>query len=238
MASTEIIRHVMASGVQRIPVCENGLVGTLFVPAGTERHPGILVLGGSEGGLMEGRAALLASHGYAACALAYFGKDHLPKQLINISLEYIGKAISWVQAQPSVLSDRLAVLGTSKGGELALICGSTFSQIRAVIAVVPSGTVLRGIGKLADGSISSSWSMNGVPLPYACGSIPLEVTEEVNRRRTSGEGIVYREWYLSQLSDPDSLKKAAIPVEISRGRSCSFQVAMINCGRQIIFQRW
>ncbi len=44
-------------------------------------------------GLWEHAAALLASHGYAALALAYFGVEDVPKDLINIPLEYFGTAL-------------------------------------------------------------------------------------------------------------------------------------------------
>jgi hypothetical protein len=38
-ATRNIVRHVVAPDVTRIPVRENGLVGTLFIPAGTGPHP-------------------------------------------------------------------------------------------------------------------------------------------------------------------------------------------------------
>jgi dienelactone hydrolase len=47
------------------------LVGTLFSPASSGTRPAVVVLGGSEGGLLgEGVAATLARRGYAALALA------------------------------------------------------------------------------------------------------------------------------------------------------------------------
>ena len=56
----------------RRAVRDDGLRGTFFVPAGGGVHPGAIVVGGSGGGLQEGDAALLASRGIAALALAYF----------------------------------------------------------------------------------------------------------------------------------------------------------------------
>jgi hypothetical protein len=82
-------------------VRENGLIATLFEPVQTGRYPGILVLGGSEGGLRtaEPRAALLASRGYTAMALAYFGVPYLPAQLFNIPVESLERGIEWLQAR-------------------------------------------------------------------------------------------------------------------------------------------
>jgi dienelactone hydrolase len=53
---------------------EDGLRGAWFLPPGDGPHPAVIVLGGSEGGLpVRSAAPLLASHGYATLALAYFG---------------------------------------------------------------------------------------------------------------------------------------------------------------------
>jgi dienelactone hydrolase len=217
ITSTEIVRHAVAPGVQRIPVHKNGLIGTLFIPDGAERFPSVIVLGGSEGGLMEGRAATLASHGFVSLALAYFGTGELPKHLITIPVEYIEKAINWMQSQQVVDSERLAVFGTSKGGELALLSGSLYSQIRAVVAVVPSGVIFRGLGMLEDGSISSSWSKNGLPLPFAAGPITQKVKEDINYQTSTKQPIKWVNWYLDQLSDHDSVQKATIRVENIQG---------------------
>ena len=43
---------------------------------------------GAVGGIMEIRAALLAAHGFAAMALAFFNFEDLPKELNDLSFEY------------------------------------------------------------------------------------------------------------------------------------------------------
>ena len=53
-----------------------------------KKYPGIIDLYGTTGGLLESRAALLASHGFATFALAYFNYDDLPEGLEPIELEY------------------------------------------------------------------------------------------------------------------------------------------------------
>lgn len=89
----EINRLWQAKKITRNPVRENGLVGTFFYEENTNPKPGIIVLGGSEGGIYEYPATLLAAHGYSVLALAYFGAEHLPKMVVNIPLEYIKKAV-------------------------------------------------------------------------------------------------------------------------------------------------
>jgi hypothetical protein len=92
LASASLEQISLAEGVEQVPLHDGGLRGTLFLPLGKDRHPAVLVLGGSEGGLPSRRAAWLASHGFAALALAYFRYDDLPKELAGIPLEYFGKA--------------------------------------------------------------------------------------------------------------------------------------------------
>jgi hypothetical protein len=93
VATAQLEQIAMADGVRRVPLHEGALRGMLFVPPGEGPHPGILVLGGSEGGMPARRAAWLASHGYAALALAYFRYEDLPPLLAGIPLEYFGSAL-------------------------------------------------------------------------------------------------------------------------------------------------
>jgi hypothetical protein len=53
-------------------------VATLFRPLPPGPRPTVIVLSGSLGGMLEGSAAVLASQGFAALALAYFGVNPLP----------------------------------------------------------------------------------------------------------------------------------------------------------------
>ncbi|MCE7980749.1 MAG: hypothetical protein DYG89_06110 [Caldilinea sp. CFX5] len=79
----------LSSSVTRTPVRADGLVGTFFVPTAGGPYPGVLIFGGSGGGLSEVQAALLARQGYATLALAYFAYEDLPPALHNIPLEYV-----------------------------------------------------------------------------------------------------------------------------------------------------
>lgn len=55
------------------------LDGVFFTPTGAKRHPAVLVVGASEGGVPIPKAVWLASHGFAALALAYFRFENLPQ---------------------------------------------------------------------------------------------------------------------------------------------------------------
>ncbi|MGH2517644.1 MAG: acyl-CoA thioesterase/BAAT N-terminal domain-containing protein, partial [Ktedonobacterales bacterium] len=129
VACAAVERRWLAPGVTRTEVRERGLVGVFFQPGGSRPHPAVLALGGSSGGLREHQAALLASHGVAALALAYFGVEGLPARLANIPLEYFATALEWLAGQRAVRSERIAALGISRGAELALLLGSTYPRI-------------------------------------------------------------------------------------------------------------
>jgi Acyl-CoA thioester hydrolase/BAAT N-terminal region len=105
----------------------DGFLGKYFAPPPTMSavaRPGVLLLGGSGGGYADpDLAALLASHGYPALALAYFGEPGLPATLSDIPLQYFGNALQWLGAQPGVPPHRLAVIGVSRGGEAAILAG-------------------------------------------------------------------------------------------------------------------
>ncbi|THA29959.1 palmitoyl-CoA hydrolase, partial [Streptomyces sp. A1136] len=57
-AEAELIQRLSGDGVTRREVREQGLVGTLFLPAGPGPHPAVMILNGSGGGINEPRAAL------------------------------------------------------------------------------------------------------------------------------------------------------------------------------------
>ena len=123
----------------RIPVQEERIVGTLFLPDGEGPFPGMVILGGSEGGISEKRARLMASHGYATFALGYFGASGLPQKLQGIALEDVIYGVDWFRAQEVVLGDQVGVYGVSRGGELSLLLGSLFpGRFAAICATVPS----------------------------------------------------------------------------------------------------
>jgi hypothetical protein len=155
----------ISGDIARVTVREGALRGILFVPPGGMAHPGILVLGGSEGRLPARRAAWFASHGYAALALAYFRYDDLPRELLAIPLEYFGQALVWMAHRREIIPDRIAVSGASRGGELALQLGSMYTGIKAVVAYVPAN--LRYPARCGIRPPQPAWTWKGMDWPSA-----------------------------------------------------------------------
>ena len=207
VASASLTRLFVGPGVKSLDVRDNGLVAKLYEPEKGGPHPGILVLGGSEGGIQsaESGAALLASRGYAALAVAYFGMEGLPQRLVEVPIDYLKKAIDWMRAKDTIASGRLAVLGGSKGGELALLLGARFPELKAVVAYVPSNVAWQGIG-----GAGSSWSEAGKPLDY----VPYK---SMPPTRNASNQMVLASFYLASLDNKEAVEKAVIPVEKING---------------------
>lgn len=168
VAATEAQRLFVADDVLTMRVRERGLSGVLFQGASNEPKPAVIVLSGSSGALAWSSqvAALLARHGLAALALAYFGVDELPPQLVEIPLEYFAGAFEWLIAQPGVRADALGVVGISRGAELALTLGSRLPYVRSVVAYCPSSVVWSGLygDRPAD---LPAWTTNGRSIPFS-----------------------------------------------------------------------
>lgn len=214
LAATSVIRHMVSPNVDRLPIREQGLVGTFYFHSKREPLPTIIVLGGSEGGLRESNAALLASYGFNTLTLAYFGMEDLPKELINIPLDYIEKAIGWLSDNPNVDASKIGIFGTSKGGELALLSASMFPSIKAVVGYAPSGVVYPGIGESALGV--SSWKFKGESFPFAYGEVPKEVIREFKETIDKEEPISWRKTY-QYWAEGANQNQAEIPVEAIQG---------------------
>lgn len=194
--------------MRREEVDARGLVG-VFLTANDEPRPAVVVLGGSEGGCPVHAAGLLANEGLACLALSYFHRPGLPKDLVEVPLDYVETAMHWMLAHPRVAGDRIGLLGASKGAELALLCASMFpSEVRAVVAYAPSSVVFAGISFRRDGRRRSSWTYRGTPIPfvpYAPGARP----------SLSWRGLKLAPMYCAALADVQATSSGAIPIERS-----------------------
>uniref|UniRef100_A0A4W2D2F6 Acyl-CoA thioesterase 4 n=1 Tax=Bos indicus x Bos taurus TaxID=30522 RepID=A0A4W2D2F6_BOBOX len=128
-------RDFLAPGVRREPVRAGRVRATLFLPPGSKPFPGILDLFGSSGGLCEYRASLLAGHGFAVLALAYFRFEDLPEHLNDVCLEYFEEAVNFMLQHPKVKGPGVGLLGFSKGGDLCLSMASFLKGITATIVI-------------------------------------------------------------------------------------------------------
>lgn len=226
-------RRLLCDGITRIPVDEAGVHGTLFLPEGTGSLPALIYLGGSEGGINEGIAAIFASKGYVTLSVAYFGAPGLPQELVGVPVETVGDAVQFLNRHPRVQEDRIAIYGASKGAELALLSATRYPGIRAVVANSPSGVVFQGISMNWSAGPRSSWSENGNDLPYVPfiwygedDPILVSMGEAASNNIPWGTLAMYER----ALSDTDAVRNATIPVERING-----PVLLLSAGKDTVW---
>jgi uncharacterized protein len=136
---------------------------------GAPKLPLIVGLGGAEGGnaWAANRRAnernKFIDDGYAFLAIGYFGAPGTPQKLDRIALEGVHAAIMQAARDPAIDARCIALIGGSKGAELALVLASRYPDIKAVAALAPGNAVFVGI---TDALTTSSFSHNGEPLPF------------------------------------------------------------------------
>ena len=95
------------------------------------------MLGGA-GGLVEFKASLLASRGFAALALAYFAYDDLPENPSSLDMEYFEEAANWLSNHPKVLPHGIGVHAICFGSWIALLMASLrMNAVKTVVAISP-----------------------------------------------------------------------------------------------------
>jgi dienelactone hydrolase len=194
---------VTAQAPAKIAVTGQSIVANLYLPTCQSKCPVVLLVGGSGGGIdwQDYMGAILARHGFAALALAYFGMEGLPKELDQIPLEYFQSALAYTRSHRSLDSGKIGIAGNSKGAELALLLASQDPAIRAVVAFAPSSVVWESLpsdvarNRAAAGQPRhSSWTYKGQPfsfVPYVAAS-PSDSGADTYRRALEQRELVER----------------------------------------------
>jgi pimeloyl-ACP methyl ester carboxylesterase len=202
--------RVTAFDTQTLPANHGRANSLLYVGKG-ENQPLLVGLGGAEGGnawvrnyLKPQRDRFLAQ-GYTLLAIAYFGEEGIPKELDRISLEGVYEEIAEAANHPKVNRECIAVIGGSKGAELALLLASRYPDIKTVVGVVPGHAVFAAHTIAMN---TSSFSSNGEPLPFV--PVPWSAAPSLIKRDLRGA-------WEEMLKDEEAVERAAIPVEQING---------------------
>ena len=167
VSSRNLLRQARTVDVaeRHLALSEVGFIGTYFAWQNLRaRSTAVLLFGGSAGGQTRDlEASLLASHGYPALSIAYFGEPGLPQWLADIPLEYFVGALKWLRAQPEVDPQRVLVSGVSRGSEAAQLLGVYEPNlVHGVIALVPSNVAICAY----PGCDGAAWTLGGNALHY------------------------------------------------------------------------
>lgn len=202
-------RPIASSDVIIERVRSNQFVGDLIYPSNKAGLPVVVFLGGSGGGFgNENEMKSLALNGYAVLSLAYFKEAGLPDKLENIPLEYFEHAFDWLKTRPEVDTNKLVLLGISRGAELALLLGSIYPQVKGVIAYSPGCFILPNATEISsDPDLTASWTLKGKPIPFA----PIKRFEE------SGDKPINYNKYIEPLLSQTDAEEYVIKVENING---------------------
>lgn len=195
-----------------------------FHRPGAGKRPALIVLGGSEGGLMILRdGPVWASRGYAVLALPYYSPPTwgptgpgapevpaLPPAFADLPVDRLEQAREWLAAQPEVDASRIGVMGTSKGAEFALLAGTKMPWIRAIVAVVPSDVVWEGWGEGVVPGTRSGFAWKGEPFAF----VPYkDFDKELAGFQTGADVRIRRPQDAGRAANPGRVPAARIPVE-------------------------
>lgn len=224
LATAMIALTAESSDVAVEDVRSSGLNGAFAFRKNLSRAPLVIILHGSEGsGAQTSRdtAQLFARQGFAAFALSYYARPHeaypgVPSESVNRPVELIAAVREWAAARPEADIERVGVRGVSKGAEYALVAASQYDWINAVVACVPSDVVWQGFGREPKpGEVMSSWSVDGVPMPY----IPYFGAFEEFAAANPGARPV--DWHRASraAASRERLVAAAIPTEMIKAKT-------------------
>jgi dipeptidyl aminopeptidase/acylaminoacyl peptidase len=139
-------RHVVS-----LPGDAVTLGGILHLPEASGARPAIIVLHGWQppgtngAAVVEARAARFARDGYVALALSLRGwppsggTDDCGLRQPND----VAAAASWLRGLPNVSPDRIAIIGFSQGGQVAILTATRDARLRGVVAYFPVTDVAR-----------------------------------------------------------------------------------------------
>ncbi|GAB3988708.1 hypothetical protein GCM10028807_11950 [Spirosoma daeguense] len=144
-------------------------VNSVLYVGKSKNQPLVVGLGGSEGGnawtsnRWKPIRDQFLEKGYAFLAIGYFGASGTPDTLERIAIEPIHDAILEATKNPQVSKTRIAIVGGSRGADLALLISSYYSDINCVVGIVPSHVVFPGN---TNHFTTSTWTYQGKELPF------------------------------------------------------------------------
>ncbi len=176
-----------------------------------QNQPLIIGLGGSEGGnawtsdYWKNTREKFIKKGYAFLAIGYFGATGTPDTLQKIAIEDVYCAIKKASKNKKIDKRKIAIVGGSRGGDLALLLASYYADISCVVAIVPSHVSFPGN---TNHFTTSTWTYKNKELPF------VPVNEKAVPFLIKGD---LRGTFEAMLLDSIAEQKALIKVEKIKG---------------------
>jgi acetyl esterase/lipase len=188
-----------------------GVQSKLYVNDSLHHQPLVVGFGGSEGGnawasnyWKKTRDEFLAK-GYAFLAIGYFKAPGTPDTLNKIAIDKVHDGILEAVKNPHINKNKIAIIGGSRGADLALLIASYYKDIKCVVAIVPSNVAFPGN---TNHFSTSAWTYNGKELPF------VPVSDAAVPSLMKGD---LRATFAIMVKDTIAANKAAILVERING---------------------
>lgn len=176
-----------------------------------KKQPLIVGLGGSEGGnawtsdYWKPTRDQFIAEGYAFLALGYFNADGTPDTLNRIAIDDVYAAIKTAGKHKQVNKRKIAIIGGSRGADLALLLGTHYKDIDCVVSIVGSNAVFPGHTKHFS---TPCFTYRQQDLPF----VPVNATAVPYIMARNLRGA-----FEAMMQDSAALALAAIPVEQLHG---------------------
>lgn len=176
-----------------------------------KNQPLIVGLGGSEGGnawtsdYWKNTRDKFIKNGYAFLAIGYFGAKGTPDTLNKIAIEDVYNAIKIATKNKKVNKKKIAIIGGSRGADLALLLGSYYKDINCVVSIVGSNAVFPGHTPHFS---TSCWTYENKELPFV--PVNEEAVPFLMKRDLRGT-------FETMLKDTIAVEKATIKIENIKG---------------------
>jgi dienelactone hydrolase len=187
------------------------------------KPPVVIILGGSEGGDSAGRrfGLKLAARGFAAVSYPYYSPNTprgqevpgLPKDFIDIPIDGLDALYKTLAARNDIDSTQVALMGGSKGAEMALLSASLLPWVKAVVAIAPSDLVWEGFAmdRMLEAGRYGSFSYQGKTLPYTPNA-------GLDKAFATTQPVLAHIYIEGRKAYPERAKAARIAVENFKGK--------------------
>lgn len=176
-----------------------------------KNQPLIVGLGGSEGGnawtsdYWKKTRDQFIEKGYSFLAIGYFGAKGTPDTLNKIAIEDVYNAIKIATKNKKVNKKKIAIIGGSRGADLALLLGSHYKDINCVVSIVGSNAVFPGH---TSHFTTSCFTYENKELPFV--PVNEEAVPFLMKRDLRGT-------FEAMLKDTIAVEKATIKIENIKG---------------------
>jgi uncharacterized protein len=199
-----------ANSFAQITIPAPNVESILYIGKG-KKQPLIVGLGGSEGGnawagdYWRKTREQFIEKGYSFLAIGYFKAKGAPDTLNKIAIDDIYQAIKMAATNKKVNKNKIAIIGGSRGADLALLLASYYKDINCVVSIVGSNAVFPGHTNHFSTSCWTYLKKELAFVPVNDAAVPFLMKRDL------------RGTFEAMLKDTIAVEKAVIPVENIKG---------------------